>query len=77
MAYFRNIWQPEEIITAAKLNRMEDGIEDSYLRAERNIEEIIHGGELEDLLKNLINTYMVSIDQQNNKLIFKFRNTNN
>lgn len=77
MAYFRNIWEPEEIITAAKLNRMEDGIEDSYLRAERNIEEIIHSGELEDLLKNLINNYMVSIDQQNNKLIFKFRNTNN
>ena len=70
--YEKHEWVPEELITEAKLNHMENGIEDAYNRAERHITTIIDNSEdLTQMLKDRITDFIVEIDQEENKLIFK------
>ena len=69
MAYNKKTWVANELITAAGLNRMEQGIEDAYLRAENWLEEN-NEALINELRNNIITHYAFTIDVQNETLIF-------
>lgn len=67
MAFNKKTWVANELITAEGLNRMEQGIEDAYLRAENWLETNSAG--LDELVRNIIEDYNFTIDVQNETLI--------
>lgn len=70
--YEKHDWLSNELITAAKLDHMEKGIEDAYFRTERQITEIVDNSEeLTDMLADRISDFLVEIKQEEEKLIFK------
>ena len=78
MAYNKHDWKPNELITEALLDHMEQGIYDAYNRAERNIEDIIDNNpEFNQRLRERIQDFVFEIDEENKKLIFKLVDNGN
>lgn len=72
MAYDKHDWKPNELITEALLDHMEQGIYDAYNRAERSIDDILkESPELKLELKKRIQDFVFEIDEENKKLILK------
>ena len=72
MAYNKHDWKPNELITEALLDHMEQGIYDAYNRAERSIDDILkESPELKLELKKRIQNFVFEIDEENKKLILK------
>ena len=69
MTYEKYRWASNELITAAKLNAMGDGIEEAINKADEKVLDILQNEEqIKDLFKNFVMNYTFKIEASSNKL---------